>query len=455
MQSPQPSESRGGTSEVPWRRGAVIGGYELFANLGTGRLTDVWLARTPAEGSNGTVVLKLLLPQHERRTLLRAAFVRELRQAATLSRPNIATVQDVRQADGHAFAAVELVPGRSLWEIQRVLFARHLAVAPWIAVQLAAAVCDGLAYAHGPQRPEGGWPGVVHRDLRPPRIMVSFTGAVKILGFGEGETLALVVAPGDASQDTYIAPEPRGSVAPAEPRADIYAVGVLLCEMLTGCHPSLTRPCLAQLNGKATDAPKPVLRALSKLSPALQRIVARATARSPAQRYASAVEMRTELREYLATAPSRRDGEEVAAFVRGFAPLVEHTGRTADAAPRAPVARRPPLPRPPALARSAPARAGAQPLKVATAAEGARAVELACAAAVAHPEPDAPPDAVAQAVEVARPAAASPAAAPAADPVAPAMAAACAAAAAPSRGGPGGRPGRAGDGGGVRGGFPT
>src|SRR5215471_7210487 len=206
-------------------RTQVLGGrYVLGEVLGTGGMATVWRARDEVLGRE--VAVKVLSPQFAADAGFVARFEREARHAARLSHPRLVTVFDCGIDDGTAFIVMELVAGRTL---RQVLDEAGI-VPPAQAAGIAAAVCEALEVAHGA--------GLVHRDIKPANIVVS-GGEVKVLDFGivraEG-TAGLTRTQAVLGTAAYLSPE-QASGRPAGPQSDLYSLGCVLFEMLTGQPP--------------------------------------------------------------------------------------------------------------------------------------------------------------------------------------------------------------------------
>jgi hypothetical protein len=206
--------------------GTRIGSYVIEREIGRGGMGVVYCARDVR--LDRRVALKALPPIHDADATLRERLRREARAAATISHPAVATVYALEEIDGRLFMASELVEGRTLRsEIERAPLERLRALA--VAADIARALCA----AHEA--------GVTHRDLKPENVLITPRGAVKVVDFGIArvENLGmtrLTNAGGFVGTPAYMPPEQLLGGA-ADSRADIYALGVVLTEMLTGLHP--------------------------------------------------------------------------------------------------------------------------------------------------------------------------------------------------------------------------
>jgi len=297
----------------------VLGGrYTLLAVLGTGGMATVWRARDEMLGRE--VAIKVLSPQHATDPEFLARFEREARHAAAVSHPRLVTVFDCGVADGTPFIVMELVAGRTL----RQVLDETGALPPGQAVTVAAAVCEGLAAAHAA--------GLVHRDITPANITAN-GGEVKILDFGiaRADGARAATATGTVlGTAAYLSPE-QASGQPAGPQSDLYSLGCVLFEMLTGRPPFTADSAVGLAYRQVHDDPGPPSALRPGLPAGLDHIVALLLAKDPAARPPSAAAARAGL---LATLdPSGNGGN----FVNGGTAVL-------DVAPGTP--RRPRRPRP-------------------------------------------------------------------------------------------------------------
>ncbi len=277
--------------------GKSLGNYKILEKLGVGGQGTVYKA---TDGKLGrTVVVKVLPPELTANEANLKRFEREARLASSLDHPNICTIFDLDEAEGHHFIAMQYVEGRNV----RQLVDGHpleLKSALLIGIQVA----DALAAAHAR--------GIIHRDIKSGNVMVTPSGQVKILDFGlakllddeEDENRARIhrtdlteigVPYGTA---TYAAPEQaRGDRV--DKRADIFSTGVLLYEMLTGTWPFRGKTTIDVRHAVLHDAPRPVAELRKEpLPPRLQQILDRCMAKEPRDRYQKMEEVRDELRAF-------------------------------------------------------------------------------------------------------------------------------------------------------------
>lgn len=284
-------------------RDMVLGGrYELVERLGRGGMGTVH--RAVDRQLRRTVAVKLLSSELAHDPQARARFRREAHAAAALNHPAVATVHDVGEeshSDGpRPYLVMEYVQGTTLAEALRP---GPLPVAD--AIGTACAVLDALQHSH--ER------GIVHRDVKPSNIMLTGPGTVKVLDFGIAkaftETATRITGSGATiGTPAYLSPEQING-AEIDHRADLYAMGCLLHELLTGRPPFGGDSPFAVMHQHLYADPEPVSRLHPGVPPAVEAVILRALRKDPAERFAGAGEMRAALADALAqaSAPTVRD----------------------------------------------------------------------------------------------------------------------------------------------------
>jgi hypothetical protein len=262
---------------------AVLGGrYALGEVLGTGGMATVWRATDRVLGRQ--VAVKILSPLLAADPGFLARFEREARHAAGLVHPRLVTVFDCGIDGGTAFIVMELVEGRTL----RQVLDEAGPLSPGQAVAVASAVCEGLAVAHAA--------GLVHRDIKPANIALA-GGEVKLLDFGiaraEGSAGGTRTV-GVLGTAAYLSPE-QATGGPAGPQSDLYSLGCVLVEMLTGAPPFSADSAVGLAYRHVHDDPGPPSARRPGLPAQLDAITARLLAKDPAGRPASAVAARAGL----------------------------------------------------------------------------------------------------------------------------------------------------------------
>ncbi|MDD5563919.1 MAG: serine/threonine-protein kinase [Thermoanaerobaculaceae bacterium] len=273
--------------------GARLGGYSVTGLLGTGGMGEVYRARDERLGRDVAIKVIAQALASETKELLR--FEREARALAALSHPNILGIFDFGEHDGVHFAVMELLDGSTLRE------RLNGGALPWrTAVAIASAAARGVAAAHAR--------GIVHRDLKPENIFLLADGGVKVLDFGLARRDPAPGAPVQPEEETligtavYMAPE-QILRKPADARTDVFALGVVLFEMLAGRGP-FTRSTVGETIGAVLTEDPPALTPTGGAAPpALERIVRRCLAKDPEERLQSAYDLVFALGELTALPP--------------------------------------------------------------------------------------------------------------------------------------------------------
>ncbi len=282
-----------------------FGKYELSERIAAGGMAEIYKGRfEPAPGVNKPIVIKKILPHYADNKAFIAMFTNEARIAIRLSHGNIAQVFDFGAIDGEYFLAMEFVDGPPLSKVLKRAQAKELRALPAsVAVSIASDLLKGLHYAHTRLDDDGRPLGIVHRDVSPQNVLLSYEGQVKIVDFGiaRARNAGATETQSDTVKGkyTYFAPEQaRGRELDA--RTDTFAAGVVLYEMVTGQLPFQGKPMEA-LSKLVRGQFAPPSELNPNLSPALERIILKAMANEPAARFQTAEEFSLELQKYLAT----------------------------------------------------------------------------------------------------------------------------------------------------------
>src|SRR5215510_11136199 len=294
--------------------GQSFGNYKITAKIGAGGQGTVYKATDTRLGRN--VVIKVLPAELTAKDTNLKRFDREARLASALDHPNICTIYDLGEAEGLHYIAMQYVEGRN---VRQLVNGRPLELDS--ALRIAIQVADALATAHAR--------GIIHRDIKSGNVMVTDAGQVKVLDFGlaklldENEAQASGIHRTELTEvgvpygtATYAAPEQaRGDRV--DWRADIFSTGVLLYEMLTGTWPFRGKTTVDVRHAVIHDEPKPVAEARPGATPArLQKILDKAMAKDPRDRYQKITELRDELRKVLQDVSTNVQFEVAAAPAR-------------------------------------------------------------------------------------------------------------------------------------------
>ncbi len=225
------------------RPGDRFGRYELVSRLGHGGMAETWRARLmAAAGITKPALIKRILPEYASDDAFISMFISEARISATLSHGNIAQVHDFGEVEGEYFLAMEYVDGQPLDRIlKRARMTGHSPVPIPLAVFIALEICRGLHYAHTRMDDSGKPLGIVHRDISPDNVLISYEGQVKLVDFGIAKARLqrnFNTAPGVVKgKYLFFSPEQaRGEEV--DRRTDVWATGIILYEMVCGRLPA-------------------------------------------------------------------------------------------------------------------------------------------------------------------------------------------------------------------------
>lgn len=283
-------------SDAPPSRPVLNGRYELHRRLARGGMADVFLARDQL--LDRPVAIKVLFPQFAADPTFVERFRREAQAAANLNHPSIVAVYDWGQHDNTYFIVMEYVEGRSLAEVIRAEGTLH----PDRAAEVATDVAAGLSFAHRN--------GTVHRDVKPGNILITPSGQVKVTDFG----IARAFGSGDELTQTgsvmgtatYFSPE-QAQGKNVDPRSDLYSLGVVLFEMVTGSPPFTGDSPVAIAYKHVQEVPPRPTSINPAVPKSLEIVIAQLLAKNSDQRYPSAEEVRADLRRF-------REGQPLAGY---------------------------------------------------------------------------------------------------------------------------------------------
>lgn len=316
--------------------GAVLeaqgGAYELIAPVARGGMAVVWAAREVGSGSDGhqkgtdhgmgeklgnMVAIKTMLPELVDEEDFEQMFVDESRVAAKIQHRNVAGILGLGEAEDLLFIAMEWVDGETLSTIQQS--ARPLGGVPAnILVNIAAQTAAGLYAAHQLKDEHGHSLDLIHRDISPANVLLSRSGAAKIVDFGIAKSrgrLHVTRASGLVKGKTpYLSPEQIGGL-PIDHRSDLFSLGVLLYVLATGKHPFRGDTEIQTLENIAIHAPKPLRQVDEEVTPGFEKIVLKLLEKDPKRRYQTARDVELDLRALDVTFEKPATEADVAAFV--------------------------------------------------------------------------------------------------------------------------------------------
>jgi serine/threonine-protein kinase len=280
-----------------------VGKYQLVRKLATGGMAEVFLAKAAGPmGFEKTLVLKRILPHLAEEPSFVEMFLSEAKLAAQLTHPNVVQIFDFGESEGAYFLAMEYIDGPNLRVLVKRARGLGLALPPAVCARLIVSACEGLAFAHDFCDPATGQPlGLIHRDISPDNIILSRQGAVKVVDFG----IAKAAGQSHKTQSgvikgklAYMPPE-QLRAWPLDRRVDVYALGVVFYELLTG-HKPFEAPTEASLMQTILfEAPVPAVRHRPDLPEAVQRILDRVLAKDREQRYPDCLALQADLEDFI------------------------------------------------------------------------------------------------------------------------------------------------------------
>ena len=276
-----------------------LGRYTLVRSLGAGGMAELFLARVDGLGGFSKLcALKRILPHKASNERFIRMLLNEARLVATLDHPNIAQVHDIGVENEQYFFAMEYVHGQDLRHVLHAAPAHRLGLAN--AIHVAVGVLAGLHHAHEARDATGASLEIVHRDVSPSNVLISYQGAVKLVDFGVAKAATVISETREGvikGKYGYMSPE-QCLGAPLDRRSDIFAVGIVLWEMTVGRRLYKLAGDLQTMQRVVyVDAPKPS-RFIPDYPRALEAIVMRMLSRDPANRYQTAEEAQLALETF-------------------------------------------------------------------------------------------------------------------------------------------------------------
>ncbi|HEX8702371.1 MAG TPA: serine/threonine-protein kinase, partial [Myxococcaceae bacterium] len=295
------------------------GNYQLVKKLAMGGMAQIYLARRKGpDASSELVVVKRILPHLAENLEFVRMFLDEARIAARLAHPNIVQIHDLGAQDDSFFLAMEYIHGEDLRRMckRAILHGRPLPVP--LACRIIVDACAGLDYAHKKTDPSGKPLDIVHRDVSPQNILVSFDGEVKVVDFGIAKAAdqATVTRSGVLKgKYSYMSPE-QAAGQRVDCRSDVFALGVVLYEMLTHTRLFKRSTDMQTLSAVAECHVTPPSQVNSRVPAGLDDIVMKALAKDPATRYPDALTMQVALEKWLADHKHAASQADLSVFMR-------------------------------------------------------------------------------------------------------------------------------------------
>jgi len=337
-----------------------FGKYYLYERLAVGGMAEIYRAKLyGVDGFEKNMVVKQILPQYAKNDEFVQMFVDEAKICVNLSHGAIVPVYELGQIDGIYFISMEYVDGKNLGELLDAGLDNDIPLEIPHALYIACEILSGLDYAHRKTDEQGQPLNIVHRDVSPQNILISYEGEVKIVDFGIARAATKVHATEAGvikGKFGYMSPE-QAMGKDVDARSDVFAAGILFYEMLTLerlFHGATDVVTLDRV--KRADVPTPS-RTNPKLPPQLDAIVFKALARNPNDRFQSAGEMRIAISRFMYQLPQEASAKTLSAYMKKLFAQELSERASKPQVPAAP----PPPPEPAATADPGPGAGQARP----------------------------------------------------------------------------------------------
>jgi eukaryotic-like serine/threonine-protein kinase len=338
------------TAQPQLEAGSYYGKYFLLKKLAAGGMGEIFLARQqgPAGFEKILVVKKVLSHLTENKEFVEL-FLGEARLAARMSHRNIVQVFELGQQNGSYFIAMEYVSGKTLRDLIDAACRKRERLPAETCRSIAEQICDGASYAHNLTDVTGRSLNIIHRDLNPQNVLISYTGDVKIIDFGIAKSeMSTVKTEAGMIKGKFVYMSPEQSLAKKlDKRSDIFAIGITLYEMLTGTNPFHKSNIVLTLEAVQRYEPPPPSECDASYAP-FDPIIAKALAKDRDRRYSDAAEMLDDLRRIVVPRPPERLAQLMARLFRQQLEEEQRILLDTDGSGRASPGARPPMARTPA-----------------------------------------------------------------------------------------------------------
>ncbi|HEX8437890.1 MAG TPA: protein kinase [Archangium sp.] len=301
-----------------------VGKYQLISKLATGGMAEVFLAKVAGPmGFEKTLVLKRILPHLAEDPHFVGMFFTEARVAAQLNHPHIVQIFDFGETEGTYYLAMEYIDGPDLRTLAARATQAGVQLPPAFCAKLIASACEGMAFAHDFVDPATGETlGLIHRDISPDNLLLSRQGAVKVVDFG-------IAKASNQSHKTqtglikgkiaYMPPE-QLQAGPLDRRVDVYALGVVLYELLTGQYPFDATTHVSMMQAILFEPLIPASSRRPDLPQALVQILERAMAKVREERYPDCVALLADLEHFILSTGQPVGARDLAQWVERLCP---------------------------------------------------------------------------------------------------------------------------------------
>ena len=316
-----------------------FGRYQLLKKLAAGGMAEVYLAKQQGmEGFEKLLVVKRILPHLAHDEEFVQMFLNEARIAARFNHANIVQIYDLGKISDSYFIAMEYVHGEDLGRITRKAWNMGKWIPMPLALRMVAMACEGLFYAHSKTDENGNPLEVVHRDISPQNILISFDGGVKVVDFGiarAADSVSMTKSGTIKGKYAYMSPE-QAEGKPVDCRADVFAIGLVLYELLTGVRPLKRDSDIVTLQAALACEIEPPSK-VAQVPENLDAVVMKALAKRVDDRYQTAQEFQLALENYLVQKKLSASSVHVAELMKTlFADRLEEEARLGQPSPSGP-----------------------------------------------------------------------------------------------------------------------
>lgn len=300
--------------------GTVLGRYELLLPIAQGGMATVWAARL--KGSRGfqkTVAVKTMLPNLSDDPQFEQMFLDEASLASRIHHPNVAEILDLGEQDEVLYLVMEWVDGEALSILSKTAKKNHAYLPQRIALRMVSMACAGLHAAHELKDEHDVCIELVHRDVSPQNILVTYDGIVKLVDFGVAKAIGRAGGETTAGQlkgkVPYMSPE-QAKGGKVDRRTDIFAMGIVLYKLTTGLHPFLGDNDMLTMRNIITKGALPPRSLNPDFSPELEQVVMKCLQKNPAERYQTMADLDRAIDRVMSVTGASVVDDDVGAFVR-------------------------------------------------------------------------------------------------------------------------------------------
>lgn len=298
----------------------TFGKYTLLRKIASGGMGEIFLAKQQGpSGFEKLLVIKRILSHHLEKADYLDMFLSEAKLVARLSHQNIIQIHEMGEIDGDYYIAMEYVRGKSLRDVIDELRAEGRTLPLPHVIELGIKLCEGLGYAHQARDIRGRPMNIVHRDINPHNVLISYDGDLKLIDFGiaKSEMTSVNTATGTIKgKFVYMSPE-QSAADPIDRRSDIFSLGIVLYEMCCLENPFVRQNVVLSLEAiQRQDVPPPSTKRAD--AGPIDEILAKALAKKVEDRYQTAIEMRDDLRDLFRNSQVAPIDQDLTGFLHGL-----------------------------------------------------------------------------------------------------------------------------------------